>query len=113
MKLAVVESSTVGNDGLVRSATIRTKNGVTNRPVSKLYPLEVAANDATSIRNQVGEEPGDDQGEQEVTASELSNENVRSRPKRGAAQRARQQILKWTECIRAPPPPKTSGNPTL
>jgi len=98
-KLAVVESLAEGNDGLVRSATIRTRNGVTSRPVSKLYPLEVSANDATSIRSQVTEV----QDDQEVTTSEPTNRDVSSRPKRGAAERARQQILKWTECIRAPP----------
>ena len=38
-KLAVIEGLVEGNDGLVRSATIRTRNGVTNRPVLKLYPV--------------------------------------------------------------------------
>lgn len=40
-KLAVIERLIPGNDGLVRSAVIRTKDGVTNRPIVKLYPLEV------------------------------------------------------------------------
>ena len=40
-KLAVVESLVEGNDGFVRSATVRTAHGVTNRPVAKLYPLEL------------------------------------------------------------------------
>ena len=39
-----VEDLTQGGDGLVRSATIRTKNGLTNRPIVKLYPLEINSN---------------------------------------------------------------------
>jgi hypothetical protein len=40
-KLAVVEELITGRDGLTRAAKIRTKNGVTNRAIVKLYPLEV------------------------------------------------------------------------
>ena len=40
-KLAIVEKITRGADGLVRSAEIRTANGRTNRPINKLYPIEV------------------------------------------------------------------------
>ena len=42
-KLAVVEELIVGNDGLVRAAHIRTAQGRTNRPISKLCPLEVSS----------------------------------------------------------------------
>ncbi|XP_071141981.1 uncharacterized protein [Mytilus edulis] len=42
--LAVVEKLNVGGDGLARSAVIRTKNGLTSRPITKLYPLEVSLN---------------------------------------------------------------------
>ena len=37
--LAVVTLLNTGNDGLVHSAEIRTKEGTTNRPITKLYPL--------------------------------------------------------------------------
>ena len=40
-QLAVVKDLQRGNDNVVRSATIRTVNGVTSRPVVKLYPLEI------------------------------------------------------------------------
>jgi hypothetical protein len=40
-KLAVVQKLNEGNDGLVRSAVIKTNTGITNRPIVKLYPLEV------------------------------------------------------------------------
>ena len=38
--LARVEELVYGNDGLVRSASIRTSRGITNRPIVKLYHLE-------------------------------------------------------------------------
>ena len=40
-KLAVVQDLVRGKDGLVRSAVIRTDSGITNRPIVKLYPLEI------------------------------------------------------------------------
>lgn len=43
-KLAVVTSLNYGADGIARSANIRTANGSTNRPISKLYPLEISSN---------------------------------------------------------------------
>ena len=44
-RLAVIEELIVGNDGLVRAAHIRTAQGRTNRPISKLCPLEVSSNE--------------------------------------------------------------------
>ena len=41
--LALVTKLNKGHDGLVRSAEIRMKGGVSNRPIVKLYPLEVAS----------------------------------------------------------------------
>ena len=40
--LAVVERLLTGNDGHTRAACIRTQNGLTTRPIVKLYPLEVS-----------------------------------------------------------------------
>jgi len=90
-KMAVIESVVTGNDGGVRSANIRTRSGVTNRPVTKLYPLEVTdSDDIELIRDE--------------TANKDSCDSVPSiRPQRGAAQRARKQIADWVECIQAPP----------
>jgi len=100
-KLAIVEGLAKGNDGIVRSTTIRTQNGIANRPVLKLYPLKVAASDATSIWSQV---TGKDniQEDREETTNELTDQHVNNHPKRGAAEWAWQQILEWTECICAP-----------
>jgi len=100
-KLAVVEDLSTGNDGMVRSANIRTKNGVTNRPITRLYPLEVTASDSGTIRDQVQGVP-EKQDVSDKTVSE-SDTPADIRPRRKAADRARQQIAQWTECLLAPP----------
>ena len=41
-RLAIVERIIQGKDGLVRAADIKTSTGYTNRPITKLYPLEVS-----------------------------------------------------------------------
>ena len=43
-KMAVIEKLIVSEDGQVRAAEIRTANGKTNRPLAKLYPLEITEN---------------------------------------------------------------------
>ena len=40
-KLAIVEGLVRGSDGVVRSADLKTARGKTDRPISKLYPIEV------------------------------------------------------------------------
>ena len=52
--LAVVKRLNYGQDGLVRSAEIKTQNGFTNRPIARLYPLEVSStedNEPTLVDN--------------------------------------------------------------
>jgi len=48
-KLAVIEGVNKGADGLIRSANVRTSTGRTNRPIAKLYPLEVTATEMSGI----------------------------------------------------------------
>ena len=89
--MAVIESVVTGNDGEVRSANIRTKSGITNRPVTKLYLLEVT-----------------DKSYAELIRSEKVNEDscdspISERSQCGTAQQARKQIAEWAEHIQAPP----------
>ncbi|VDI77079.1 Hypothetical predicted protein [Mytilus galloprovincialis] len=51
-KLGVIEELTYGNDNLVRSATVRTSNSKLNRPIVKLYPLEICASDSIYTQTQ-------------------------------------------------------------
>jgi len=48
-KLAVVTELITGKDGLIRAATIRTAHGITTRPVTKLYPLELNETDMITV----------------------------------------------------------------
>ena len=95
-RMAVVESLVTGKDGMVRSANIRTKNGMTNRPVTKLYPLELSEH--SDVTHSEG-----DQGEHTVTEKGPDEPAPKARPQRGAAQRAREQLAKWSKIICAPP----------
>ena len=46
-KLAVVK----GGDGLIRATDLRTNSGKTNRPIVRLYPLEVTADDREPVKD--------------------------------------------------------------
>ena len=91
-KLAVVESLIEGGDGLIRAANIRTSTGRTNRPITKLYPLEVCANEAMPPTE-------DDTSEQAIMVPTPSQK----RPRRAKALEAMQKIAEWARDIRAPP----------
>ena len=47
--MAVIQRLIKGNDGYVRAAEIRTNTGRTNRPISKLYPLEISTDEEDNI----------------------------------------------------------------
>ena len=47
-RLAVIEHLIVGGDGLVQAATICT--GITSRPITKLYPLELSKKRTLDLR---------------------------------------------------------------
>ena len=90
-KLAVIESLIEGGDGLVRAANIRTSTGCTNRPITKLYPLEVSAN----VENEDG--PSRD------STNGLAANSSNSRPRRAAPSNALRKISEWANSLRGPP----------
>ncbi|XP_071160738.1 uncharacterized protein [Mytilus edulis] len=45
--VGIIDKLIQGRDGFSRSAILRTKNGPTSRPISKLYPLELTSNEYT------------------------------------------------------------------
>ncbi|XP_064645114.1 uncharacterized protein LOC135498660 [Lineus longissimus] len=89
-KLAHVERLTYGNDGLVRSAQIKTQNGTTNRPIVKLYPLEVS-DDSESPKS------SDDPLENDTKDNE--SDSRPSRPTRRAALKAKDNIKEWSRLL--------------
>ena len=42
-KLVVIEDTITGHDGLIRAVDIPTGSGKTNRPISRIYPLEITS----------------------------------------------------------------------
>jgi len=85
----VIEELVKGNDGFVRSVTLHTANGRTNRPIARLYPLEVE--DSSTSVSEVSESPVQSDGG-----------TSRKHP-RGAAVRARDQLKEWIDILRCPP----------
>ena len=87
--MAVIESVNKGADGMIRSANVRTSTGRTNRPIARLYPLELTEDTVTRT-------PTDDQLEESPTDTSTC------RPTREAAKRGRQVVKQWIASLRAP-----------
>ena len=94
-RLAVVEDLIKGGDDLIRAAKIRTSTGHTNKPICKLYPLELSTSKSTS------KETSDRQEQPDVDRSGRKKESARERPKRAPAARAISRISEWTKIVRA------------
>ena len=106
-KMAVVEELIIGGDGLVRAANIRTCNGKTNRPIVKLYPLEVtspveaAPSELLQTENTVNPKTLG-------TNAQHVDDSAHTRPVRDSARKAGislqgGQVIYW-------PPPEDVGN---
>ena len=102
-RLAVVQELQRGNDNFVRSAVIRTDKGITNRPISKLYPLEV--NVGKTVQNSESENATDNNSHTSNTPLPQSNDHESQsslRPQRIAATKARTKVTEWNMILRGP-----------
>lgn len=87
-RLAVIEGLIEGKDGLVRAANLRTSTGQTNRPIARLYPLEIRADIASKE-------------EKKPAVAEVQHpKEIRSR--RTSAKNALKKIAEWTNSLNAP-----------
>ena len=68
-------------------------NGRTNRPIARLYPLEVSADERSSNVNT----------EESAQIGSTSDDESSQRPARRAMVRARQKLAEWTKMLRGPP----------
>ena len=93
-KLAIIEELTRGLDGFVRVAKIRTSSGKTNRPLAKLYPLEVNMSEEQGVSNCTGTDhsPGDESTDDDTPP-------VHGRATRDAAIRACSLMKDWTNAL--------------
>ena len=99
-RLAVITKLLVGGDGLTRAAEIRTSTGLTNRPIIKLYPLEVHSDEFVNKTSPTLTGEADDIPS---TIQQPEIENQVDRPVRQSARRATEQMTRWIETLRAPP----------
>ena len=99
-RLANVEDVITGENGLIRVANIRMSTGKSNRPVTKLYPLEVTASEQTLLPKISSQHPLD-----KCAPTNKQSESVpaKGRPIRRAALRGRELVQEWTKSLRAPP----------
>ena len=91
-----MEQLITGLDGYTRAAEIRTATGKTNRPIARLYPLEV---------NEGSLDPSvsDNQDTRtNKTTVDLAN-HQKDRPTRQATIAARRKLREWSDMIRAAP----------
>ena len=91
-RLAVIERLVTDNDGLIRTVHIRTSTGRKNRPITKLYPLEVTAHetpgcDSTKMENDTTSD----------CAGSKEKPNISTRSRRGAAVWACQAVAQLAD----------------
>ena len=91
-RLGVVEGLIKGGDNAVRAVHLRTSEGRTSRPVTKLYPLEVAA-----------EVTADPKTREQILDPEPQQQLTPKRSQRIAAIGAKSRISDWARQLRAPP----------
>ena len=98
-RLAVVQELQRGNNDLVRSAIIRTANGVTNRPISKLYPLEV--NVGMNVSGRKSQEVIE--YDNDCVSDTLPQQDIKTlsppRPQRSAAIKAGTRVAEWSKVL--------------
>ena len=101
-RLAIIEELITGNDGLIRAAKLRMASGRTNRPITRLYPLEVTT-DPKNIESNAGDvECETTDGAEGKTDSAQISTTSRS-PVRDSAKRARERMVEWSKVLTAPP----------
>ena len=52
-ELGIIDKPFTGEDNRVRSVRLKTARGYTNRPIGKLYPLEITVTEATSAEGRL------------------------------------------------------------
>ena len=114
-RLAVIERLDKSYDGLICTAYICTSTGRTNRPITRLYPLEFAAHEAhecTGTRK--GDTISDHEGSKEKpdisrrprrdAASQAVAQSMVQQPIRSSTAIARDKISHWSKEVIGPPP---------
>ena len=99
-KLGVIEELNRGNGGYIRSVTVCTANGRTNRPIACLYPLEVSTDECPM--NETSKDFGQQATEQQQDTCTNQDVTAPQQPIWRAMMRARNQVTEWTRMLRCP-----------
>ena len=99
-KLSVMEGLNRVNDGYIRSVTVHTASGRTNRPIAHLYPLEVSVNECSVNK---GSEELSQQGIDQQDVHDSQDITSQQQPVRRAMIKARDQVTEWTKMLCCPP----------
>ncbi|XP_071133960.1 uncharacterized protein [Mytilus edulis] len=75
-QLAIIKELVFGQDGLIRSVMLRTKNGITSRPIKKLYPLEISTNEVNICDTK--EQDNDSNTRKDRKAKRVAVERIRT-----------------------------------
>ena len=82
----------------MRTAIIRTSTGEMNRPITKLYPLEVRADKLSNDPIEDHKEGSENEFQASTTASASDH-----RTQRESAKKATNRMAEWIQALRAPP----------
>ena len=110
-KLAVIEGLITSSDGLTQAANIRTATGKTNRPITRLYPMELSSSTENITSDVHNEEQSTEENSNSVrniesstdTAVTSAHPEVGCRPRREAARKAKKQMMEWNKVLVDPP----------
>ena len=94
-KMAVIEDLIMGGGGLVRAATIQTSTGTTNKPITKLYPLELNTADEVIL--------GVKKGPKVELDDSVDSEGEIIRAYRASTRKATDQVKEWVRILSGPP----------
>jgi len=86
-------------------ANIRTSNGKTNCPITKLYPLEITAADPSLEQSLLPKYKSPDIDTQKSTEEQEMDTTIpeNSKPVRQSAIMGRQKVKEWTRALGGPP----------
>ena len=93
-KIAVVNDLVMGGDGVVRAAILRTASRTTNRPITKLYTLELDETESLTDTTTQEEYP--------ITPVTIPDSSVDTRPQRQSAWNASAWMKEWARVLVAP-----------
>ena len=100
---SILFSNVIGNAGFIRSVTLRTAGGRTNRPIARLYPLEVSAEQPNSDINIGESQRGSANNNVNSEDSAMkSDATLHQRPTRAAMIQARRKVAEWTNTLSRP-----------